>query len=163
MDISLLILSLFECNYIELIVYLYHCYCEYAKKNGTLIDEARTKIRFDDYYYGPISVELNFGENAEILPLSYPRTIEEFKDISQYAVHYKSNKADVIASKFFNTENGAEVMNECIVILLKLKELDILDLYLETINENSIYKKRDSKQTYVSRNLIKNHYLSHLT
>lgn len=161
-DISFLILSLFECNYIELVVYLYHCYCEYALKNGNLVDDARTKIRFDDESNGKISVDLNFGENTEIVSLPYPNNIDEFLKLCRYANRYKTKKSDVIASKFFNTENGAEIMNECIVILLKLRELNIVDLFNETIGPDSIYQKKESKQIYVSKYLIKDYYSSHL-
>ena len=161
-DIALLIFSVVECNYVEMIIYLYHCYCEYTKKTNKLIgDETKSKIKFDIEGKGPLSADLFFGSSVEMEQIKYPKTKEEFYLIRTKLKKYKAKNVSVIASKFFNTPGGAEIMNDCLRIITLLKDIDIYTLFDETINEASIYYKRPDGLLYLTKKYIRDYYKSH--
>lgn len=160
-DVALLILSFIRCNYVELIIYLYHCYCEYTLLKSKIIDNLNTKIRFDCLEKGPIYIDLDFGDKSQIKPVNYPSSLEEFNKCQALLKKYQAKNADVIASKFVNSLDGAEIMNDLIGIILKLRDLNITELFLETINEQSIYSKNEKKPLFVSKSAIRKNYKSH--
>ena len=161
-DIAFLIFSVVECNYIEMIVYLYHCYCEYTMQTNKLIgDETKSKIKFDVEGKGPISADLFFGSKVEMEQIAYPTTVNEFQNLQSKLKKYKAKDVSVIASKFFNSPGGAEIMNDCLRIITLLKDIDLTVLFNETINESSIYFKRPVNPSFLTKYYIKHLYRTH--
>lgn len=160
-DIALLILARIECTYIDLLVYIYHVYCEYFMNYKEMLFDEKLYINNKDYIgYEIKSLSKYFSKitNTNVRTIFDNNNYNETKKTMPILV---VTKKDAIYSKFFNCENGIEIMNNLIEIIELLNKRNVLELHSEMIDSKSVIFNSDKNNTFITSKNIRKFYLTH--
>ena len=118
-------------------VYLFFCYCLYAKEIGGF--PFRNKFYLDKQSSGFKEIDSFFNDSS----------IDKDKTLLKC-----SKRINVLVSKFFNCEGGVELMNKVLEIFYSIKtiNINILEFKMKTFIENIISVKKSKRSKYLKEN-----------
>ena len=139
LDTALLILSLTECSYNTMIIYLYHIYCLYRKDNkkNLFSDTIKCSKNGLDLYSLENSIMPFFHQNKEI---DFFDKLFMAKELT-YSPKAKVNNIYAVFSKMLFSENGRLVFSSVRNYLEKLIRKPIYYLYEGMIEKGSPFYK----------------------
>lgn len=161
-DFALLILTNIQCTYFDLLIYIYHCYCEYLLKYNELLFLDKLSIDVKKKFKG-FQIKSLSEYFEKITEIDYEKLFKNFsyeKEVERLP-KLKINQIDVAYSKFFNVENGILQMTRFIEIFEKLRGYTLKQLYKEIVDNNPVIKLSDKKSKFITSKCIRKYYKSH--
>ena len=158
LDTALLILSLTECSYATMIIYLYHIYCLYRKDNkrNLFSDTIKCSKRGLDLYSLDNSVMPFFRPTRAIDFFDKPLMTNEIENSPKARV----NNIYAVFSKLLFSEDGRRIFTSVRNYLEKLLKKPIYYLYEDMIEKGSPFYRAtfDNSSNNLKKEDIINYY-----
>lgn len=140
-DLAMLLLCYGEMTIRELRVYLLLTYCVFTLKEKKLI--CKEKYWFENESYGFREINNEFG----------------LDDLNK---RIKCTKPDIIMSKFFNSEDGTNLMNKFLLVFTNVRKKDFATLeaisqaFIKSVQKDFARKLSKKESISVNQKLIRN-------
>lgn len=162
-DFALLILTRKKYSFFDLLILIYHCYCEYACKYGVVlfddklyIDSKKKEKGFEIKSLSKYFTKITNTDYRELFKnFSYEKEASKMPKL-------KIEQSDVAYSKFFNVENGIVLMTRFIEIFEKINKYDLKYLYKEIVTDSSLITQSKKETSFITYKNIRKYYKSHI-
>lgn len=141
-DLAMLLLCCKEMTIKELRIYLFLSYCVFRLKENKLV--CKEKYWFEGNTYGFREINNEFG-------------------LENLNKRIKCTKPDIIMSKFFNSEDGTNLMNKFLAIFTSIKKIDfdklenISTIFVKAIQKEFAKKLNKKEKISVNKKMIQRH------